>query len=121
MPLSGTRSIALDGVPTQLLSLAGEPDVYQLFPRSGTLTTITSTFSEISVGDGSLTAQVWTNANGGDTVAPLVGASCIMTLNVSSSCNMSVPITGGSSALVVITNVGSTAVFGVAEVGLAVT
>jgi hypothetical protein len=121
MPLSGSQSIALDQVPSQLLSFGGEPQLYQLFPRSGTLTTITAKFVEIGTATGSLTAQVWYNALGQETLAPLSGASCTVGFATSNTCTMSIPIVGGTAAFIVITNVGSVPVFGVAEVGLAVT
>ena len=118
LPLSGTGSQQSATVLSGALDTATTGNVVQVFPRDGTVTSISARFSTTValalVGStGTLTAQLYTSSSGDNTLTPVPGAICtmapaltgIIAIGTLSSCittGLSIPVTGQTSGVLVV-------------------
>lgn len=118
LPLSGSDSQQASSVLGASIDTTNTGDVVQLFPRDGTITSISARFSTTValnlVGTtGTITAQLYTSSDGENTLTPVPGAVCSMdppltgvlaigTLSSCSATGLSIPVTSDTSGVLVV-------------------
>lgn len=118
LPLSGTGSEPGSSVLSSSIDTTEAGDVVQVFPRDGTITSISARFSTSEalslVGStGTITAQLYTSGTGDNTLTPVAGAMCTMapvltgvlaigTLTSCTTTGLSIPVTNQTSGVLVV-------------------
>jgi BclB C-terminal domain-containing protein len=118
LPLSGTGSEPGSSVLSSSIDTTEAGDVVQVFPRDGTITSISARFSTTAaltlVGTtGTITAQLYTSGTGDNTLTPVAGAICTMapdltgvlaigTLTSCTTTGLSIPVTNQTSGVLVV-------------------
>ena len=118
LPLSGTGSQQSATVLSGELDTTTTGNVVQVFPRGGTVTSISARFSTTAVlelvgSTGTLTAQLYTSSSGDNNLTPVPGAICTMdpaltgiiamgTLSSCTTTGLSIPVTDQTSGVLVV-------------------
>ena len=118
LPLSGSDSEAGPSVLTSTIDTTSAGNVVQVFPRDGTITSISARFSTTQalalVGTtGTITAQLYTSSAGDNTLTAVAGATCTMappltgvlgigTLTYCTTTGLSIAVTNQTTGVLVI-------------------
>lgn len=118
LPLSGSGSQQGASVLSSSIDTTTAGNVVQVFPRDGTITSISARFSTTAalalVGTtGTLYAQLYTSSAGDNALTPVVGAQCTMTpaltglvaignLSNCTATGLSIPVESGTTGVLVV-------------------